>query len=64
VFAPVAGLHTVIIPIPPVPAPLPAGGGGGGSRFASFAYPSIPSLRKDDDIILIVVAAAITFLEQ
>ena len=60
-FASIAGLHTTIIPIPP--APLPIGGGGGGGYSVAPHNPFYSDLN-DDDAILVVVSAAITFLEQ
>ncbi len=63
VFASIAGLQTTIIPIPPAPLPIPNADSSGG-RHSAIPHNSLYSSLNDDDAILVVVAAAITFLEQ
>ena len=59
-FAALAGLSVTIIPLPSIP---PAGLLSGGFDYIPEYLPVFQP-PSDDDLVLIIVSAAITFLEQ
>jgi hypothetical protein len=63
-FAAIAGLHATVIPIPPVYPPAIGGGGGGFSATAPSRFPTQNFPVDDDELVLVVVSAAMSFLEN
>jgi len=62
-FGALAGLEATVIPIPPVYPPV-FSGGGGFSATPRLHSPAIHFTADDDELVLVIVSAAISFLEH